>query len=433
MNEHSTKPEPGVDGQSQGRSTDARRVIAALLLLVVAAAAALWIVGLVTGFEQSEDDTEAGSASTAYVAVVDAGSSGSRIYLYELAPGDGLGTIEAVFEDSGDPALSSFADDPGQAGPRGLQPLLHELDAELVTRGLSAAEVPVSVLATAGMRHVDEANPDASAAIYASVSDVISAAGHRVGEVGTITGQHEGLYSWADVNYGTGGFEPGRTPAGIVEVGGASAQVVYVAKDTAGGPDILAATVNGTTYPVLSVSFLGLGQNDARAAMIAEGGTTDNACYLTGTTFERPAPGVESVTGDYEFAECQGLYREVIEQFGVTNVTTNDGFNTATFVLVGGSVAGTLGDWGLARNSDAAEELTQAKEHCEDADWADFAAEYSLVPQQFLQAQCANSTYLGTFLFDDKGLGLTADQATPAPDADATWTRGYVLLQHLSG
>ncbi|MFM7147193.1 MAG: hypothetical protein ACKOW5_12775, partial [Actinomycetales bacterium] len=78
------------------------------------------------------------STSPSYLAVIDAGSSGSRLTLYSddptsLIPGEELRTRTKTR------GLSSFASTPAEAGPAAITPLLEELDAYLAERGIDKA------------------------------------------------------------------------------------------------------------------------------------------------------------------------------------------------------------------------------------------------------------------------------------------------------
>lgn len=203
-------------------------------LLAAAAALVIGAGSLTACSSQSSTTNAAGSRPdpSDYTAVVDSGSNGSRMFLYANASTESATEVELEY--SFDPkagsipgfaGLASYAADPSAAGPSGIAPLLAGLTTYLDQNSIPKSEVPVSVMATAGMRELDQVNPQAVTAIYASVSETVSASGFPIGEVGTISGQREGLYSWADVNYGLGTFGSDKPaePRGIVEVGGASA------------------------------------------------------------------------------------------------------------------------------------------------------------------------------------------------------------------
>lgn len=121
-----------------------------------------------------------------FVAVIDAGSSGSRIVLFERIREGQVLKVQERFFDTGGLALSSFEDKPQQAGPDGVQPLIDKLQQALKPLNTPHADVELHLLATAGMRLVEARNPAAAQAIYASAISVISASGLKTGRVETL-------------------------------------------------------------------------------------------------------------------------------------------------------------------------------------------------------------------------------------------------------
>ena len=131
------------------------------------------------------------------MAVVDAGSSGSRIYLYKTAPDGSFVKITQLFTSKDVPHELSWyngsrgADSaPDNAGASGIQPLLSALAAYMDSSGIARDQVSVSVLATAGMRMVDARTADT---IYQSVKTTVENSGFPVRQVGTLSGQKEGI------------------------------------------------------------------------------------------------------------------------------------------------------------------------------------------------------------------------------------------------
>lgn len=72
------------------------------------------------GSNKSKESTLA----TQYQLVVDADSSGSRVYLYKINHTNNLPIITDEFESSNNLGLASFAENPNNAGEKGMQPLL---------------------------------------------------------------------------------------------------------------------------------------------------------------------------------------------------------------------------------------------------------------------------------------------------------------------
>lgn len=378
-----------------------------------------------------------------YTAVVDAGSTGSRIYLYRSTKSENFGSVQTLlsYQPSNLNGLSSFGGDPAEAGPQEIQPLLDYLSAYLSHEKLLKSQVDIGVMATGGMRGVDQAT---SSAIYGSVRDAIEKSGYVPGKIETISGAEEGLYSWVDINYLEGTLKARTKPVGLVEVGGASAQIAYSTSDFY-NENVFNEFINGVSYKILSVSYDGLGVDSARHAMVISnsrgGGRTNNACYTSGYQFgagpgdPKPAPGVMSLTGSYDYEICSQLFESVMNNFSVSRATKNNDFNSTKFVAVGNSVFSTLNNWGIKGQTPTS--LGQdAQTYCQANTWDNFFASFgNSAPKKYLEAQCANSTYLNAFLYGQKGLSLGIEQLNTVTQINATpttWTLGYVVISQFS-
>jgi len=376
-----------------------------------------------------------------YLAVVDAGSSGSRVYLYKTVPDETFIDIQDLvqLQPRGLEGLSSFERNAGQAGPQGIQPLLDTLNAYLDSKHIAKSQVPVDVLATAGMRLLEQTNQSAADAIYQSVRDAIARDGYQVGEVRTISGMDEALYSWADVNYLDRNFHLNQATRGIVEVGGASAQVAYATSD-ASHPNVVVKTINGVSYPVLGISYLGLGQSEARKAMIAASGLVQNPCYPNNDIGSAPgsfnadtsSPSYVVASGAYQYRDCNGLYQSVISSFHVRGSALAPGFDATQFVGIS-SVFFALHDW---RVLDQPAMLgTRVGELCGGINaWSLKVAPAQGGTSKFAHNACANGTYINALLFNpENGLGLGHGQLAGVErirGAPLTWTRGYVVIRN---
>jgi hypothetical protein len=380
------------------------------------------------------------SGTPPYLAVVDAGSSGSRVYLYRVLPDETFIDIQDLvqLQPAGLDALSSFEGNAEQAGSRGIQPLLDNLGAYLDRNHIPKSRVPVDVLATAGMRLLEQINRAEADAIYHSVRDAIDREGYSVGEIRTISGTDEGLYSWADVNYLYRNFHLNKVTTGIIEVGGASAQVAYVTSDVS-HPNVVVKTINGVDYPVLSVSYLGLGQSEARKAMITASGLVRNPCYPNNDIGSPPAsfnadtssPGYIVASGAYQYNDCNGLYQSLITSFHVRESAVAPGFDATNFAGVS-SVYFALHDWQVL--DQPAMLGTRVSELCGGIDaWSLKVAPAQGGISKFAQNACANGTYINALLFSPKnGLGLGNGRLAGVKrikGASPTWTRGYVVIR----
>lgn len=390
-------------------------------------------------------------AGLTYEAVIDAGSSGTRLYLYETRPGPQGPTVALLLEDEPDAVrgLSSYADKPDQAGSREIAPLLSGLETFLKTNAIDAGSVSVSVLATAGMRLVDSA---VASRIYESVRQEVTSRGYAARQVGTISGQEEGVYAWVDVNYLKGNLRPGHLTEGIVEVGGASAQVALAVKSSSGlGNATKRISIGGQHYDVLSVSYLGLGQNEARRSMlqtVTAQGLSQNPCFpnsaASDVVFQATKAGAgqasSSVSGDKAAygPACFDVYLDVVKQtsasavnqFPIDRFQSVPGFDQSRFVLLA-SFYYQMRDWHLLEQKRPDRSLlTEVFGRCVGPDaWQTLADREGT--GLFAQNSCANATYLYTLIFSSRGLALSSSRVEVLNEINGqplTWTRGYALL-----
>ncbi|WP_160181331.1 nucleoside phosphatase [Paraglaciecola mesophila] len=117
------------------------------------------------------------------------------------------------------------------------------------------------IYATAGMRIAEQSNPEGSLAMWQALGLKLAA---KVGpevlvETKTISGFEEGLFAWLSLQ-DTGG----TTDFGMVEMGGASSQVTFPCPDCSPTNDaVKKVRVNGKPIQIYSYSYLGLGQDEA--------------------------------------------------------------------------------------------------------------------------------------------------------------------------
>ena len=391
------------------------------------------------------------SESLSYEAVVDAGSSGTRLYLYQIQAGPDGPSISLMFEDEPSDlrGLSNYVDKPDLAGKYEIRPLLMRLTRFLQAKEINSREVAVNILATGGMRLVD---PEIADRIYESIKQEVVSKGYAARRIGTITGQDEGLYAWVDLNYLKGNLRAGQDTEGIVEVGGASTQVAFALDP---GRDSEKAVrrirIGGLEYAVLSRSFLGLGQNEARRSMVNEvtvDGFAKNPCYPNSVSPEVYFDVVKTRGGqfspkvlgqDANFSPaCFDVYSNVLQKISANPVNryplvqfrSAPEFDKSRFVLVA-SFYYKLRDWNLLseKRPDRAL-LAEVFSRCVGANaWQTVS---SLQGEGFFaQNACANAAYLYTLIFSGRGLALVSsrvDVLDGVNNQPLTWTRGFSIL-----
>ncbi|GAA6024005.1 hypothetical protein JCM11491_002878 [Sporobolomyces phaffii] len=237
-----------------------------------------------------------------YGAVIDAGSSGSRIQIYswidpEVArkdrKGKGLGTdvlsrVEKGVEDGDgwhlkvEPGISTFGDNPQDVAEY-LKPLIEFAASVIPADQLSST--PIYLLATAGMRLLP---PAQQAAVLSSACSYMQSFSFHLpscaDQVRIISGEEEGLYGWIAVNYLMDGFDKHEHAAGgderqrhsstygFLDMGGASTQIAFEPSDVERvrhADNLLEVKLRllsgkDVRHPVFVTTWLGFGTNQAR-------------------------------------------------------------------------------------------------------------------------------------------------------------------------
>ncbi|KAJ2717069.1 Golgi apyrase [Coemansia spiralis] len=227
---------------------------------------------------------EAADWQRRYGVVIDAGSSGSRAMIYAwddvrqqtADSNSGLAAIGRAGEQwtfKTDDGISQYAGRAHEVGEQHIRPLL-----DFAQRAIPAdqhAHTPVYLLATAGMRLVNEhaAQQVLSAACGYAQTHYAFLLPDCGANFQVVSGELEGLYGWVAVNYLMGGFKDGAGHShGFMDMGGASAQIAFEpapAVAAAHRSDLARVTLRtldggDRMYDVFVATFLGHGTNEAR-------------------------------------------------------------------------------------------------------------------------------------------------------------------------
>lgn len=377
-----------------------------------------------------------------YVAVIDAGSSGTRLALF--APGAGVRVKQIYRAEVSTPALSSFEVDPTSAGPRAIAPLLDQLQSHLAGRGIASRDVSVAVLATAGMRLLRLNDPVAARKIFASTRASIESSPFTLRANRILPGVREASLAWLDANVLARTLRTPNKDIGIMEVGGASAQVAFRSADPT-APGVATVRVDGRRIGVVAVSVLGLGLNEARAAMQRQNALgvfcfpnnpsgVDPQNYLA--TSSAPVPSAQA---DFLGAVCGRAYRSTIRgavaqthrRLRPRNLHLMAGFERARFIGLGG-ISYVYGDFGIPAGANARRGLEDAiGSTCEGSDaWSKVRALYPDPPSTFTEVLCSSAAYLNQFLFGPSGVGLAPKRFQPTPQfarSEPSWSEGYAV------
>ncbi|KAH9912853.1 nucleoside phosphatase family-domain-containing protein [Epithele typhae] len=212
-----------------------------------------------------------------FALMIDAGSTGSRIHIYKFNNCGPSPAYEYEVFKMLQPGLSSFRDSPRGAA-ESLDPLLEE--AKRVVPASLQKCTPVAVKATAGLRQLGtKESGDILAAVRQRLRDYYPFSLQGGDEAVTIMeGADEGVYAWLTANYllktlaKAAGGEP---PYAVLDLGGASTQIVFeptfdMAKPDAGladGEHKYALRYDGGTRTLYQHSYLGYGLKTARQSV----------------------------------------------------------------------------------------------------------------------------------------------------------------------
>ena len=133
-----------------------------------------------------------------YMIVVDAGSSGSRLHLFQYENDKKLPVIRDIFSESTSVALSTFTKNPDNV-LQSFKTLLDHAKEKLVVAHADLHVVSISILGTAGMRLLpaDEANTT-----YQRLTAYLqNNYPFAISKIATLPEKLEGAYGWLDVNY----------------------------------------------------------------------------------------------------------------------------------------------------------------------------------------------------------------------------------------
>ncbi|XP_037321572.1 ectonucleoside triphosphate diphosphohydrolase 6 isoform X1 [Pungitius pungitius] len=244
--------------------------------------------------------------SSQYGIMFDAGSTGTRVHVFEFqmerseAPKLAHETFRAI-----EPGLSAYADQPEECAA-GLLELLKVAESSVPPSSWTLT--PVVLKATAGLRLLDgekaEQLLDVVRALFTDSPFLC-----REDSVSIMDGTDEGISAWITVNFLTGDLHsPDSSTAGMLDLGGGSTQITFSPQDektiqTSPIDYIRSFRMFNSTHTVYSHSYLGLGLMSARLSVL---GGIDAPPLGSSTELVSPCLAPES-SGSWEHADV--VYR----------------------------------------------------------------------------------------------------------------------------
>lgn len=269
--------------------------------------------------------------------ILDAGSSGSRVYVYRWlhaqearrkGDDEDLTSLPVIktkkhWHMKVKPGISTFGETPEDVGADHLKALV-DFALDIVPRE-EVENTPIFLLATAGMRLLPAYQREAvleNVCAYFQTQTKFHLPDCAL-HVQVIPGETEGLYGWIAANSLLGGFDApdthhhgkGHHTYGFLDMGGASAQIAFApnateAKKHADDLTLLRLrAVDGTAkeYRVFVTTWLGFGANEARRRYVdallrsSKGQVMRDPCLPTGLLVDKM--GKEITAGSPESSE----------------------------------------------------------------------------------------------------------------------------------
>lgn len=341
------------------------------------------------------------------VAVVDAGSTGSRlhVYDYDLSATNTPININERWVKKLTPGFATL-----DTNPSVINKYLDSLFTDFPDRSM-----PVYFYATGGMRMIA---PSRQKVLYTYLQDWFTQAQLHLAKAKTITGDEEGLYDWLSVNYQTGALQDSNKPtAGVMDIGGASVQIAFATQQVS-ALDNQAVDLYGHHWLVYTHSFLGLGQTEMSHQFL------DNpACFPVGY----PMPDGGLGTGDG--AHCEEQVANFINQVHDVNTTVKpilmSNLEDNWYILGGASDVAKSKPFNASGQFDSATLFDQAQQSICSQSWVSLTTQYP--GNDYLYGYCLFPAYYYALLVD--GYGINNKMAIHLMDSKQTadWTLGVVL------
>ncbi|XP_017858878.1 PREDICTED: ectonucleoside triphosphate diphosphohydrolase 5 isoform X1 [Drosophila arizonae] len=213
-----------------------------------------------------------GYSKVQYAAIIDAGSTGSRVLAYKFNRSfidNKLVLYEELFKER-KPGLSSFADKPDE-GAHSIKLLLDEARAFIPKEHW--ASTPLVLKATAGLRLLPQSKAEN---LLNAVRDLFAKSEFSVDidAVEIMDGTDEGIFSWFTVNFLLGRLSK-TNQAAALDLGGGSTQVTFSPTDPEQVPVydkyMHEVITSNKKINVFTHSYLGLGLMAARHAVFTKG------------------------------------------------------------------------------------------------------------------------------------------------------------------
>ncbi|CAK68327.1 unnamed protein product (macronuclear) [Paramecium tetraurelia] len=381
-------------------------------------------------------------ASTCYGVMFDAGSSGTRVYVYswncrETQTMPYVSLSEKSIEKKVKPGISSFATKLNEI-PAYLQPLI-DFALSNIPKSMKAY-TPIMLGATAGMRLLPV---ESQTQIMKEVQRVFLKSGllflsEQWARV--ITGQEEGAYMWLSLNYLLQTMSD-QQQVTTIDLGGASTQISFKPKGKIedGMMDLIIPNLN--EYEIFSSSYLLFGMDQALIQVHKQFQDNDTftittPCYFSGYENVYEYDARFKVIGQGNYQECRRLIRQYLNNDPEKCQHSNCGINGQYQPKIDGDIIyGISGiqsmvnlfgfeNYTLTQYSNKVVSFTSLV-------WSDIEQIPEYISNPYITTDYFSSIYVDELL--SYGYGISRDQLLYSPDEinniSPSWTVAAMFYQ----
>ncbi|MCW8450299.1 acetate and sugar kinases/Hsc70/actin family protein [Legionella quinlivanii] len=346
------------------------------------------------------------------IAIVDAGSTGSRLHVYSYdLEGQTPVNITERYSKKIKPGLATIeANEP-------------TVDAYLTTlfSGAPAYQIPVYFYSTAGMRLLPQ--PKQQQMNNLVQQWFTNQSQWQLVEAKTITGMDEGMYGWLAINYQLNTLKNESETVGTMDMGGASVQIVFPvsASSEVNSQDIRELDIYGRHFKLFIHSFLGLGQTEVTHQFL-----DDSVCFAN----DYQMPAGEKGQGDAYV--CEGEISSLMNAVHHVNRVVQPALQAnpvKNWYVMGGLV-----DLAKSQPFNYTEQefnnqslLDEANSQICQQQWGALNSQFP--GNEYLYGYCLFPAYYYALMVDGYGLNSQQPLHYLGADKSSDWTIGVVLQQ----
>lgn len=350
------------------------------------------------------------------MAVVDAGSTGSRLHIfsYDLNNKNQPIQIKEIWSKKIKPGLAS------------INPTKESMSAYLSILLNDAPEhhLPLYFYATAGMRLVSKSQ---QRLVYDVIrQSIVDKSEWQLMDLKTITGREEGIFGWLAVNYQLGAFDNPKQPlVGVLDMGGASVQITFPVDqgDSIAEADRVKLQVGSRQLTLFVHSFLGLGQT-----VMAEQFLDVSSCFISGYILPDESVGAGDMTS------CGQVIEKLINHVHDVNDMVKGAMShriISSWYTMGGSASlVNVPIFHFSNHRFTSQDLMeQADNQICHRQWDDLSNKYPT--NEYLYGYCLYSAYYYALLVDGYGIAPQQPIQYFANSQDFDWSLGVLLQQYV--